>query len=153
MIIETAGYLDYIIHRETGVLASCSPELLAPGTGTSGKAPQLPPPASVGEAATDAAWVRATFVLRRWMRSFFHCGMSGRKPEVGDISAIAPPTDPGPPPPPAPAPASSVSKCNDGRFGGWCDSIVGARLGLQRALFGALVHGYLGNWAFGIPPS
>lgn len=135
-----------------GVWNSCSPEWLAPGTGTSAKAPQLPPPASVGE-ATDAAWVRATFVLRRWMRSFFHCGMSGKKPEVGDISAIAPPTDPGPPPPPAPAAAaaSSVSKCNEGRFGGWCDSM--ARLGLQIALFGVLVHGICGIWASGIPPS
>jgi len=56
------------------------------------------------------------------MRSFFHCGMSGRKPEVGDISAAAPDPDPAGPAPPAADPAgTSVSKCNDGRF---CDSII-----------------------------
>lgn len=76
--------------------------------------------AAVGELSAVALFVRATFVLRRCIKSFFHCGMSGRKPvappsgvvagdEDVDMAAVASA------PVPVAVPPASV-KCNEGRF-------------------------------------
>lgn len=91
------------------------------------KAAQLPSAvgtAEVGELA--AALVRATFVLRRCIKSFFHCGISGRKPAEGVVAGdmISAPA-PAPVPDPVPVPATSAAKCNVGRFGGSSDDIFG----------------------------
>lgn len=89
------------------------------------KAAQLPSAveaAEVGELA--AALVRATFVLRRCIKSFFHCGISGRKPAEGVVAGDMI-SAPAPDPVPIPVPATSAAKCNVGRFGGSSDDIFG----------------------------
>lgn len=80
---------------------------------------QPPISAAVGEMSAAALFVRATFVLRRCIKSFFHCGMSGRKPVVPPSGVVAGDEDDdmaaASAPAPVPVPPASV-KCSEGRF-------------------------------------